>query len=159
MDFVKEVTSIQVNLSPVEHFRPHKKWGKKCSNGQMVICIEVTSYKIHTLVRILIQNPKCIGSWHVTATWECIFCNVDNSCKALLMHYSAYHSVANIVPISKNYKLRQMRRNNLIFRSEFEYFKFPCSIWEIEVYGTEQSKRMVQKENNLDNFCIDFFLN
>jgi hypothetical protein len=25
-------------------------WGKKCSTGQRFICIEITSYKIHTLV-------------------------------------------------------------------------------------------------------------
>ena len=41
-----------MNLWPVEPFCPHfdleKKWEEKGSTGQRFICIEVTSYKIHT---------------------------------------------------------------------------------------------------------------
>ena len=57
MDFVR-VTSIQMNLWPVEHFFPHflsrsvLKWGKKCSTGRRFICSELTSYKIHILVNV-----------------------------------------------------------------------------------------------------------
>jgi hypothetical protein len=53
-------TSIQMNLWPVEPFCPDffsrsalhwsgKKRGQKGSTGQRFICMEVTSYKIHTL--------------------------------------------------------------------------------------------------------------
>jgi hypothetical protein len=38
-----------------------KKWGKKCSTGQRFICIEVTSYKIHTLV---ILTPPHTGIFY-----------------------------------------------------------------------------------------------
>ena len=55
-----------MNLKPVEHFfltgllcthsKPVKKWGKKCSTGQMFICTEVTSYKIHILKEVLLSK-------------------------------------------------------------------------------------------------------
>ena len=32
-----------------------KKWGKMCSTGQRFICTEVTSYKIHILVKKMIK--------------------------------------------------------------------------------------------------------
>ena len=40
MDFVRSYFSTIADLE--------KKWGQKCSTGQRFICIEVTSYKIHT---------------------------------------------------------------------------------------------------------------
>ena len=58
-----------MNLWPVQHFFPHfltgllflhskpvKKRGKKSSTGQRFICTEVTSYKIHTLIRFLFNT-------------------------------------------------------------------------------------------------------
>ena len=65
-----------MHLSPVEHFFPHylaisglisadpaKKWGKKCSTGQMFICTEVTSYKIHILVAQFAGILQDVMSW------------------------------------------------------------------------------------------------
>ena len=43
--FCKKLLQISTDLE--------KKWGQKCSTGQRFICIEVTSYKIYTLVPYL----------------------------------------------------------------------------------------------------------
>ena len=64
---LKEVTSVQTNLWPVEHFCPpffpdqhwsgadleKKNGGEKCSTGQRFIYVKVTSYKIHTLIKLI----------------------------------------------------------------------------------------------------------
>ena len=55
MDFVRSYfgTSDQLNpfvLTSKINTDLEKKWGQKGSTGQRFICIEVTSYKIHTLI-------------------------------------------------------------------------------------------------------------
>ena len=55
MDFIR---SYKGTSEPLTSADLEKKRGKKCSNGQMFICTEVTSYEIHTLIALILKRNQ-----------------------------------------------------------------------------------------------------